>query len=123
MEDNDILSLLKDKKDYEKSKDYSYFKDILTDVPTTPEQEKKYRRTQEQIKKDNLKKYQKEYHRKANAEKKQIGIKHFNYEITPEQSLLIERIKALTGQSTQSILSKGVELLIQHLKDITNGKL
>lgn len=122
MEDNDILSLLKDKKDYEKSKDYSYFKDMLTDIQITPEQEKKARRTQEQIKKDNYKKYQREYHKKNNAEKKQVGIKHFNYEIQPEEYILIERIKALTGQTTQSILSKGVELLIQHMKDITNGK-
>ena len=123
MEDNDILSLLKDKKDYEKSEDYSYFKDIIEEIPITPEQDKKIRRTQEQIKKEKYKKYQREYHRQYNADKKLEGYKHFNYEISPEQFLLIERIKALTGQTTQSILSKGVDLLIQHFKDITNGKL
>lgn len=127
--EEDILSLLQDTKSVSKkdNNDYELFEELLSNNGTTlTEKEKKVfnkkkRRTQEEIKADKLRKYQKEYQRKATEKKKLQGIKHVTIEIGPEVYSKIEKIRSLTGQSIQSILLKGCDLVFESLNKIVNG--
>lgn len=123
MENNDdILSLLKEKK--ESKKEFNYFKDVLSgktlDGSFINEEKvfsvKRQRRTKKENKTKNIKEYQRKYHKLTNDEKKVKGIKHFNFEMSVETQLEIEKIKSLTGETTQSILLKGIELLNERFK-------